>query len=160
MRYLCTNCSYIYDEDLWDLEENIVAWTKFENLWDAYCCPVCSALPDIFHEIKQEINYLWDIPMDVIEAEHFINIEKILWDDNNAQDIIKVNVWKWDYHPSWLEHRITSMWLYDEYWDLVYEIFLWNEQTPELEFDISSLDDYEIRVRCSLHGVWSRKIER
>jgi hypothetical protein len=34
---------------------------------------------------------------------------------------------------------------------LVYEIFLTEDETPETEFDISDLDDFEIRVRCSIH---------
>lgn len=153
MRYLCTNCNYIYDEDLGDMEDDVSAWTKFENLWDHYVCPVCGESPDIFHEIQEEINYLWKIPMDFIEAEHFISIQK-LEDDN-----IKVIVGLWEYHPNWPDHRITSIWLYDEYSDLVYEIFLSEDETPEAEFDISDLDDYEIRVRCSLHGVWGIKVE-
>lgn len=153
MRYLCTGCNYIYDEDKWDIDDNIKPWTKFEKLWDSYVCPVCWEAPDIFHEILEEINYLWDIPMDVIEAEHFINIDKL--DENN----IKVSVGAWEYHPVWFDHKITSIWLYDEYGDLVYEIFLHEDETPEIEFDISDLDDYEIRVKCSLHWVWGLKVE-
>jgi rubredoxin len=153
MRYLCTSCSYIYNEDNWELEDNIKPWTKFENLWDSYICPVCGELPDVFHEIKDEINYLGDIPMDAIEAEHFIEINEL---DNN----IKVSIWKWDYHPAWLEHRISSIWLYDEYSDLVCEIFLGEDEIPETEFDISDLDDFEIRIRCTIHGVWWVRVKR
>lgn len=154
MRFMCTGCNYIYNEDNGDLEDNIRPWTKFENLWDSYVCPVCWELPDVFHEIIDEINYLWDIPMDVIEAEHFINTELL------TEDKIKITIWKWDFHPAGEEHRITSIWLYDEYGDLVYEIFLTEDETPETEFDISDLDDFEIRIRCSLHWVWGVKIER
>lgn len=153
MRYLCTNCNFLYDEDLWDKEDNIKPWTKFYNLGDSYVCPVCWELPDIFHEIIDEINYLWDWPEDFIEVEHFIDIEDI---DENT---IRTSVWKWNLHSSWEEHRITSIWLYDEYGDLVIESFFNAWMDPEIEFDISDLDDYEVRVRCSLHGVWGRKIK-
>lgn len=153
MRYLCTNCHYIYDEDKWELDDGIESWTKFDNLWDHYVCPVCSSYPDTFQEIKEEINYLWNIPMDFIEAEHFINVKTL--DENN----IKVSIWSGDYHPNWPDHRITSIWLYDEYSELVEEIFLVEGENPEVEFDISDLDYYEIRVRCSLHWVWWLKAQ-
>lgn len=154
MRYLCTNCSYIYDEDRWEVGDDISSWTKFEDLWDLFVCPVCWELPEVFYEIKEEINYLSKIPFDFIESEHFINIE-FFWENN-----IKITVWKWESHPTWYEHRITSLWIYDEYWDLVYENFFNEDDEAILEFDISDLDDFEVRARCSIHGVWWIKIER
>ncbi len=154
MRYLCTWCNYIYDEDRGEIDENIAAWTKFEELWDTFVCPVCWELPEVFHEIKEEINYLWEIPFDALEAEHFINTE-FLWSEK-----IKITVWKWDSHPVWLEHRISSIWIYDEYWDIVFEKFFADEEDAILEFDISDLDDFEVRTRCTIHWVWGVKIER
>lgn len=154
MRYLCTGCQYIYDEDRGEIDDNIRPWTKFDNLWDVFICPGCGELPEVFHEIKEEINYLWEIPFDAIEAEHFINTE--IWDDWN----LTITIWKWAFHPVWAEHRITSIWIYDEYWDLVYEEFFKPWNPAYLEFDISDLDDFEIRTTCSLHGVFSKKFER
>ena len=154
MRYLCTNCNYIYNEDLWQEDDWIKAWTKFENLWDSFVCPSCGELPEVFHEIKEEINYLWKEPRDALEAEHFINID-FIWKDN-----IKISIWKWISHPVWAEHRITSIWIYDEYWDLVYEEFYREDEEAVLEFDVSDLDDFEIRARCSIHWVWWLKIKR
>ena len=154
MRYLCINCNYIYDEDLGEVDEWIKSWTKFEKLWDSFVCPSCGELPEVFHEIKEEVNYLWDSPRDALEAEHFINI-KDLWNNN-----IRILVGYEDSHPAWLEHRITSIWIYDEYWDLVYEEFFDKEQDAILDYNVSDLDDYEIRARCSIHWVWWRKVER
>ncbi len=154
MRYLCVNCQYILDEDKWEIDYNIDPWTKFENFWDSFVCPSCGELPENFHEIKEEINYLWEIPFDVIEAEHFINFEFL----NNSK--INISVWKWEFHPTWLDHRITSIWIYDEYWDLVFDKYYKEDEDPVLDFDISDFDDFEIRVRCSIHGVWGVKIER
>ena len=154
MRYLCTNCNYIYDEDKGEVDDGIKAWTKFKNLWDFFVCPSCFEWPEVFHEIKEEINYLWEIPFDALEAEHFINIENI--DSNN----IRITVWKWESHPVWLEHRISSIWIYDEYWDIVYEKFFNEDEEVILEYDILDLDDFEIRVRCTIHWVWGLKVKR
>jgi len=153
MRYLCTNCNYIYDESIWDSWENIVAWTKFDNLWDHFACPVCSELAEEFQEIKEEISYINEQNPFWFEQEHFINYKIFDWD-------LEVQVWKWDLHASWPEHRISWIWLYDEYWDFVNENFLSDGEDPISEFDISDLDDFEIRVKCTIHWVWGRKIER
>lgn len=153
MRYLCTNCSYIYDEDKGEVDDWISPWTKFEDLGDIFCCPSCWEKCDLFHEIKEEINYLSEIPFDSLEAEHFINTE-FSWNK------ISISVWKWESHPIWLEHRISSIWIYDEYWDLVYEEFFTKNTEAKLEFDISDLDDFEIRAKCSIHWVWGLKIKR
>ena len=66
MRYLCVGCNYIYNEDLWDKTEAIKAWTKFEELWDNFVCPVCWEYKDMFQEIKEEINFLEQAPRDVM----------------------------------------------------------------------------------------------
>ena len=144
----------MYDEDKWEIWDDIQPWTKFENLWDSFVCPWCGELPEVFHEITEEINYLWEIPFDVLEAEHYINTE--IQDEDN----IVITIWKWDSHPAWSEHRVSSIWIYDEYGDIVYEKFFLEDEDAILEFDISDLDDFEIRARCSIHGVWGVKIER
>ena len=69
MKYLCTNCNYVYDNALWDIEENIEVWMELEK------CPVCEEY-DIFQWIEEEINYiceenwLW-----ALEVDHFPEIE-------------------------------------------------------------------------------------
>jgi len=57
------------------------------------------------------------------------------------------------------EHRILSIWLFDEYWDLVEEKFLNVDDDSVVTFDNYDLDDIEIRVRCSKHGIFARKFE-
>jgi rubredoxin len=153
MRYLCTSCNYIYDESIWDKEEGVKSGTKFENLWDNFCCPVCGELSEEFHEITEEINYIDENNLLWMEMEHFINIEIKSWN-------LEVKIGKWDFHPSWEEHRISQISLYDEYWDFVEERFFVSGQEAFAEFDISDLDDLEIRIRCTLHWVWGRKFER
>ena len=152
MRYLCTSCNYIFDESIWDKWEWIKPWIKLDNLWDYFVCPVCGDNRDSFQEIIEEINYITgEDTYDFMEIEHFIDIYR-------EDDLIEVRVWK-ELHPSWEEHRITQISLYDEYGDIVEDKFLQAWEEPEIEFDISNLDDFEVRVRCSLHGVWARKFE-
>lgn len=145
MKYICTNCNYIFDEFL-DNADDVIQ--KVDN--DTQC-PTCGEY-DIFQWIEEEVNYAKDIDnLELHELEHIPQIENI--DDNN----IKVFVWKIE-HPMWPEHRLYSISLYDEYWDLVIEEFLHKDWVPIAEFDISDLDDYEIRAKCSIHWVWGRKV--
>ena len=57
------------------------------------------------------------------------------------------------------EHRILSIWLFDEYWDLVEEKFLWIDDDTVVVFDDYDLDEIEIRVRCSKHWIFGKKFE-
>ncbi|NCO53265.1 MAG: rubredoxin [Deltaproteobacteria bacterium] len=41
MRYICTNCGYIYDPALGDPMSEIPAGTEFEQLPENWCCPLC-----------------------------------------------------------------------------------------------------------------------
>lgn len=151
MRYLCTNCNYIYDEWEWDGIEDIDVSTKFEDLWDSFVCPVCWDGRDGFHEITEEINYLDEnTHLYDLEIDHFPDIEV------KGEKLI-VSVWN-GIHPMWDSHRISSVSLYDEYWDLIEEKFLWIDEDPVVEFDFDDRWEYEIRVKCTLHGVWWRKI--
>lgn len=142
MKYLCTNCNYIYDSAFWDMEEEIEIWDILEQ------CPVCEEY-DTFQGIEEEVNYIEDDIMDSIELEHFPEVT-IQWDK------LIVVVW-WELHPMWEDHRIASVWLYDEYWDLIDEKYLEMENEARIEFDFDDLDEYEIRVKCSLHWVWGKK---
>jgi desulfoferrodoxin (superoxide reductase-like protein) len=47
--------------------------------------------------------------------------------------------------------------LYDVYWDLVDTKFMQQDVDPIVEFDFDDLWEYEIRVQCSLHGIWWKK---
>jgi len=41
-RYICSMCSYVYDEKRGEPHRGIKPGTKFEDLPDDYCCPVCA----------------------------------------------------------------------------------------------------------------------
>lgn len=151
MRYLCTNCSYIYDEWIWDLEDWYKAGTNFYEMKDYFICPSCSETIDCFHEIQEEINYIENIKnLTNLEKIHFPIIKESFW-----EIWVKIN------HPMEDDHFITSISLYDEYWDLVEEKFIKKDKKPEVKFMNYDLDEFEIRVRCNLHWVWSvGKIKR
>jgi rubredoxin len=46
-RYLCSMCSYVYDEKRGEPHRGIKPGTKFEDLPDDYICPVCAQDPKI-----------------------------------------------------------------------------------------------------------------
>jgi rubredoxin len=46
-RYVCSMCSYVYDEKRGEPHRGIKAGTKFEDLPDNYVCPVCALDPKI-----------------------------------------------------------------------------------------------------------------
>lgn len=145
MKYLCTNCNYIYDNDLWDLEEWIKVWEELD------LCPVCEEY-DSFQWIRDEVNYIeWDSNLEKIEIDHFPEVN-IKWDK------LEVSIW-WEVHPMWEEHRIASVSLFDEYWDLIETKYLELEQEAIVEFDFDDLDEFEIRLKCSLHWVWWKKFK-
>ena len=151
MRYLCTNCNYVYDESIWDEWEWIEAGTIFDNLGEDFICPVCNEDKDNFYIIEEEVNYIKEEKYkDYLMLEHFPEV-KI------NEDKIIVSIWK-DLHPMWEDHRISSVLLYDEYGDLVEEIFLDIDEEPIVEFDYFWDEEFEIRVRCSLHWLWGIKI--
>jgi len=143
MKYLCTNCNYIYDSAFWDREEDIIIWDIIET------CPVCEEF-DTFQGIEEEVNYIEEEDrLDSMEIDHFPEI-KI------EEDKLIVMVWN-EIHPMWEEHRIASISLYDEYWDLIEEKYLEMENEARVEFDFDNLDEFEIRVKCSLHWVWGKR---
>jgi rubredoxin len=48
MKYRCKICGYIYDPDKGDPDGGVQAGTKFDDLPDAWVCPVCGAPKDSF----------------------------------------------------------------------------------------------------------------
>lgn len=149
MRYLCTNCSHIYDEAIWDSEEWYEPWVKLYDMQDYFTCPVCSEWIDSFQEIVEEVNYIENLEnLTWVEDEHCPVITIQDWK-------IKVKVGKEEEHPNLSEHYITNISLYDEYGDLVEEKFLSPEDEWSAIFDNYDLDEFEIRITCNLHWVWS-----
>lgn len=142
MKYLCINCNYVYDNSLWDNEEWIGIWLEIDK------CPVCEEF-DTFQWIEEEVNYiegnLW-----AHEIDHFPEVEV-------SNEKIRVTVWN-EIHPMWESHRIAAVYLLDEYWDLVDTRYLELETEAVVEFCNENFDEFEIRVKCSVHWLWWRKI--
>lgn len=51
MKYVCSVCGYIYDEEIGDPDNEIVAGTKFADLPEEWVCPLCSVGKDLFEEV-------------------------------------------------------------------------------------------------------------
>ena len=148
MKHLCINCGYIYDEINGEVEDWIEYWTKLDDIRDKFVCPSCFESSDNFQEITPHIHSLDDWE-DIlwIEVEHIPVIEVL----DNWDIKIEVN------HPNESTHFVWNIGIYDEYWDLVYEEFFKPWEPAYLEFNISDLDEYEIRTQCSLHWIFSKK---
>ena len=48
MRYVCTACGFVYDEEVGDPDNGIAPGTKFEDLPEDYLCPWCGMGKDAF----------------------------------------------------------------------------------------------------------------
>lgn len=46
MKYICSLCGYVYDEEEGVPDEGIPAGTKFEDLPEDFVCPLCGAGKD------------------------------------------------------------------------------------------------------------------
>ncbi len=51
-KYICTLCGYVYDPETGDPDEGIEPGTKFEDIPEDWCCPVCGAGKEDF-EIQE-----------------------------------------------------------------------------------------------------------
>ncbi len=50
MKYVCSVCGYVYDEELGDPDNGIEAGTKWEDVPEDFSCPLCSVGKDQFEE--------------------------------------------------------------------------------------------------------------
>ncbi|ORJ62099.1 rubredoxin [Geothermobacter hydrogeniphilus] len=48
MRYICSNCGYIYDPQQGDPMSDIPAGSSFDELPKDWCCPLCYLGKEIF----------------------------------------------------------------------------------------------------------------
>ncbi len=48
MRYICTQCGYIYDSAVGDPGGGVPAGTLFEHMPDEWVCPMCYATLELF----------------------------------------------------------------------------------------------------------------
>lgn len=156
MRYLCTNCNYIYDEWLWNSEDSINSWTRIYDIED-FVCPSCYEWVDNFQEIIEEINYIDESDDDDVSKDH-TPITSIIEDRESIYwKVLQVFVWEQE-HVMWDDHFIKSISLHYEDWEMIEEKFLDPWDDPLVEFDFDDLEEYEIRINCSLHWVWGMKI--
>lgn len=148
MRYLCTNCSYIYNEALGDELEWIPSGTLFDDLWEDFVCPSCYESKENFQEIREEINYPYDENnLSSLEKEHFINY----YEENG---LLKVFVGKDEEHPMEEDHFIACIALFDENDEKIEEQFFSPWDDCRVEFNKDYLDEFEIKIYCSLHLWW------
>ncbi len=52
-KFICTVCGYIYDPSAGDPEGGIKPGTLFEDIPNAWVCPVCGAAKDMFEPHDQ-----------------------------------------------------------------------------------------------------------
>ena len=50
MRYVCSACGYVYDEDEGCPEQGIAPGTKFEDLPEDFLCPWCGVGQEVFEK--------------------------------------------------------------------------------------------------------------
>lgn len=50
MKYVCTVCSYVYDEELGDPDSGIEPGTKWEDVPEDYLCPLCGVGKEYFEK--------------------------------------------------------------------------------------------------------------
>ncbi|MBQ6019348.1 MAG: rubredoxin [Clostridia bacterium] len=48
MKYVCSLCGYVYDEELGDPDNGIEPGTSWEDLGEDFVCPLCGAGKDVF----------------------------------------------------------------------------------------------------------------
>ncbi|PIE85528.1 hypothetical protein CSA08_01590 [Candidatus Gracilibacteria bacterium] len=153
MRYLCTNCNYIYDEIIGDIDLGIEGGTKYDDLPYSFCCPVCMEGKEHFSAIVEEVYYLDGKSKykSGIEREHMIFYKL-------EDEVLYVNVGG-DSHSYSEEHYIMNISIFDEYGDLIEEHILTKDDNPETTFEDFDFDEVEVRITCSLHGVWGIKLK-
>ncbi|MEQ8167630.1 MAG: rubredoxin [Candidatus Eremiobacterota bacterium] len=50
LKYICSMCNYVYNEESGDEKSGILRGTKFQDLPDDWCCPVCGAVKAKFYQ--------------------------------------------------------------------------------------------------------------
>jgi rubredoxin len=50
MKYVCSVCGYVYDEEKGDEENGIAPGTKFADLPEDFVCPICGVGKDSFEQ--------------------------------------------------------------------------------------------------------------
>lgn len=156
MRYICTECNFVYDEALWLEEEYIEPHTPFSEIDENFLCPVCHSPKEHFSKIQEEINYFWeDEILTDIDLQH-IPIVRV----DEEKDEIKVSFWKWELHSMTSHHFINTICLYDEYKELVDQKFVSPWDNAFVSFSLQWLDEFEVTIKCNIHWTFSSWIIR
>lgn len=143
MKYHCAECNYIYDENFWEKEFEILPYTSFWELDDSFYCPMCLNPKDNFVPLQEEIMTPFDINnLTIIEEVHFPKYEIF-------EDILNVEI----IHEQEEDHFIYKIAIFDENSELIEEKSTKN--VKEISFDIEYLDSFEIRVYCNLEWIFS-----
>lgn len=50
MKWVCSVCGYVYDEEAGDAEHDLPAGVKFADLPDDFVCPLCGVGKDSFEK--------------------------------------------------------------------------------------------------------------
>lgn len=149
MRYLCTECNFVYDEALGLEEEYIEPHTSFWEISEDFICPVCHSPKEYFSRIEEEINYAWED--EILSEADLIHFPVVKVDEK--KDEIKVFFWKWELHPMVSGHFISTVSLYDEYKELVEQKFFSPWDDCYTTFPLQWLDEFEVVIKCNMH--WS-----
>lgn len=146
MKYFCSNCSYFYDEIIWDVDLWIEPGISFDSLPNDFFCPFCDTHKDDFVLLESEIYYISDI-------YNMTNLEKIHMPEYEISwDILKYNL-EHDVKP---DHFISKIELYDDSWDLVDTHFFWKDSYEiSWVFDLDYVDWFEFRVYCVKEWIFS-----
>ena len=149
MRFLCINCWHIYDESLWEETDGIDPGTCIDQISEDIHCPSCDGSFEDYSPIEDEVIYIDDIhKMSHVEREHMPQIDYL------DSERVEVSIGE-ELHSSNDDHRITAIYLVDDEWHIVEEIFIMPDEDPVAEFDISWIESFEIRASCNQHGLWS-----
>lgn len=151
MRFLCVNCWHIYDESLGEEADGIEPGTCIDEISEEIHCPMCDGSFEDFSPIEDEVIYVENVDnMSHVEREH---MPRILYQDTEKVEVCIGE--EEEMHPSWDDHRISAIYLIDDEWHIVEEVFIMPDEDPVAEFDISGLDVFEIRASCNQHWLWS-----
>lgn len=50
MKYVCTVCGYVYDEETGDPDNGIAPGTKWDDVPDSFTCPLCGVGKEQFEK--------------------------------------------------------------------------------------------------------------
>ena len=144
MRYICTNCNFIYDDNIWIPEEGI-APQSFFIMGENFVCPSCFWEKDWMYELSEEIIYFENIDnLSELESLYYPNyvIDK-------DKKVLSISFSELDSH-NWA--LISKVVLLDEYNDI---IDISSDCEDEISFDISTIDSFKILIHSQNHWLFS-----